>query len=231
MFPMVYVQLFTLACAVGTICLVNFAGATIVDAISTVAGLAASWLVGVYGSLITYRLFFHPLNKFPGPWQARISDLWLSTKMGKLQGYYVINDLHKKYGRFVRVGSNTLSITDPRLMEPAYGSHAKAVKGDWYDGSDPHHSMHTTRDKGLHDRRRRVWAPAFSDKALREYEVTVQEFNDKLVNRIGGLKGEPVNMTTWFNLYSFDVMGRLAFGKDYGMIESGGSALRLYDVY
>jgi len=28
-------------------------------------------------------------------------------------------------------------------------------------------------------------------------------------------------MTTWFNLYSFDVMGRLAFGKEYHMIENG----------
>lgn len=143
--------------------------------------------------------------------------------MGDMQGYYFIEKLHKKYGRFVRVGSNTLSITDPQMMQPAYGPQAKAVKSDWYDGPHPHHSMHTTRDKGLHDRRRRVWAPAFSDKALREYEITVQEFNDKLVNRIGESKGEPVNMTTWFNLYSFDVMGRLAFGKDYGMVEAGES--------
>jgi cytochrome P450 len=28
-------------------------------------------------------------------------------------------------------------------------------------------------------------------------------------------------MSTWFNLYSFDVMGDLAFGKSYNMLESG----------
>lgn len=81
--------------------------------------------------------------------------------------------------------------------------------------------MHTTRDKALHDRRRRVWAPAFSDKALREYETTVQELNEKLISRVGEFEGKPVDVTTWFNLYSFDVMGRLAFGKDYHMVENG----------
>lgn len=49
----------------------------------------------------------------------------------------------------------------------------------------------------------------------------MQELNDKLVSRINEFQGKPVNMTTWFNLYSFDVMGRLAFGKDYHMIENG----------
>jgi cytochrome P450 len=33
--------------------------------------------------------------------------------------------------------------------------------------------------------------------------------------------GQPINMSTWFNLYSFDVMGDLAFGKSYNMLESG----------
>lgn len=81
--------------------------------------------------------------------------------------------------------------------------------------------MHTTRNKALHDRRRRVWAPGFSDKALRQYEHKVQFFNDKLVERIRQFGGGPVNASKWFNLYSFDVMGQLAFGKNYGMLDSG----------
>ncbi|KAK4627014.1 Cytochrome P450 monooxygenase [Fulvia fulva] len=221
MMPVMYLQLISLACIASTFALVNFTGATVLGALSTVAAFAACWFTGVYGSLLTYRLLFHPLNEFAGPWQARLGDLWMSSQLTGLNAYHVFDDLHKRHGRFVRVGSNTLSITDPDTMQPAYGANARVTKADWYDGSVPHHSMHTTRDKGLHDRRRRVWAPAFSDKALREYEATVQEFNDKLVEKVAEAKGSPMNMTTWFNLYSFDVMGRLAFGKDYGMIESG----------
>lgn len=230
MLGVIYIQLFILACVVSTLCLINFTETATAAAIAKVFELAGFWLAGVYGSLVTYRLFFHPLNKFPGPWQARLSDLWLASKMGRMQGYHIIHNMHKQYGEFVRVGSNTLSITDSQMMQPAYGSHANVIKADWYDGAAPHHSMHTTRDRGLHDRRRRVWAPAFSDKALREYENTVQELNNKFVNRIEGFEGQTTNVTTWFNLYSFDVMGRLAFGKDYGMIEAGRSRSSIHLV-
>jgi cytochrome P450 len=106
-------------------------------------------------------------------------------------------------------------------MEPGFGLQAKAYKAEWYDGSKPFDSMHTTRDRALHDRRRRTWAPGFSDKALREYEQKVQLFNDKLLHRVREHLGGTINMTKWFNLYSFDVMGTLSFGKDYGMLDSG----------
>jgi tryprostatin B 6-hydroxylase len=32
--------------------------------------------------------------------------------------------------------------------------------------------------------------------------------------------GQPADMAKWFNLWSFDVMGDLAFGKSFGMLES-----------
>lgn len=36
-----------------------------------------------------------------------------------------------------------------------------------------------------------------------------------------GTSGKPINATNILNLYSFDTMGDLAFGKDFGMLESG----------
>lgn len=33
-------------------------------------------LTGLFGSMTTYRLFFHPLRAFPGPLTARITSLW-----------------------------------------------------------------------------------------------------------------------------------------------------------
>jgi cytochrome P450 len=49
--------------------------------------------------------------------------------------------------------------------------------------------MHTTRDKAIHDRRRRIWSPAFSDKALRGYENRVQKYNDLLIKQISAFSG------------------------------------------
>jgi tryprostatin B 6-hydroxylase len=97
--------------------------------------------------------------------------------------------------------------------------------------------MHTTRDRPLHDRRRRIWSPAFSDKSLRNYEQRVKPYADALVRRIEGYNGQPVNVaqlvsityllferktdSCQFNFFGYDVMGDLAFGKDFAMLSSG----------
>ena len=41
----------------------------------------------------------------------------------------------------------------------------------------------------MHDRRRRIWIPAFSDKALRGYENRVKKYNDLLVQQISAFSG------------------------------------------
>lgn len=42
-----------------------------------------------------------------------------------------------------------------------------------------------------------------------------------LVDQIASFGGKPLNATRWFNYYSFDVMGHLAFGKSFDMLRSG----------
>lgn len=183
--------------------------------------VGTAFLVGAYGNCLFFRLFLNPLNKFPGPYPARISSMWLSTQLGNSDGYYWLLDQHKKHGKYVRIGSNDLSIIDPNIMEMAYGAKSRVTKSEWYDNDYPLTSMHTSRDRGLHDRRRRVWAPAFSEKALRDYETEIQKFNDVFIQKISEHNGEPANLTKWFNLFSFDAMGLLAFGKDYGLLNKG----------
>ena len=56
------------------------------------------FLAGLYTSLLTYRAFFHPLNKFPGPFGARISDLWYSSGLTKADAPHKLVQLHKRYG-------------------------------------------------------------------------------------------------------------------------------------
>ena len=213
-----YIQTFMGSYLVGVISLVNLQNYGLYAALVTTTAIALSYLSGVWTSLFVYRLFLSPWSKFPGPWQARISGLWLFGHLRQVDAYYKFEAMHKKYGKYVRIGPDTLSITDADLHEPAFGHNTKFRKSIWYDGSKPFDSMHTTRDKALHDRRRRVWAPAFSDKALREYEPKVREHNYELLEQIRQREGQSLEMNTWFNLYSFDVMGHLAFGKDYGWV-------------
>lgn len=180
----------------------------------------AFYLAGLYTSLITYRLVFHPLNKFPGPIGARISNFWLSAQLKDGDAFRKIQNLHQKYGDFVRVGSSDLSITHPKAVSVIYGLGSKCTKAAFYDLTRPMVSLQTLRIKALHDQRRRIWSPAFSDKALRGYEERMKQYRDKLISQIEAFDGQPINASKWFNLYTFDVMGDLAFGTSFKMLET-----------
>ncbi|KAM0528412.1 hypothetical protein ACHAQF_001862 [Verticillium nonalfalfae] len=56
--------------------------------------------------------------------------------------------------------------------------------------------------------------------ALRDYEPRVRTYTNQLLSQIDAKKYGAINVSKEFNLYSFDVMGNLAFGKNFGLIMS-----------
>lgn len=61
--------------------------------------------LGVYGSMLLYRAALHRLNRFPGPFWARLSNLYVtSLSARKFQLYEEVEKLHAKYGDYVRIG-------------------------------------------------------------------------------------------------------------------------------
>lgn len=218
---MMYLGLFLASSAAITGYFISACNIPIGPAIVMTTSIASSYLTGAIGSMMVWRIFFNPLNKFPGPWGARLGNLYMSYVFRNSDAYYKLTDLHRKYGKIVRVGSNDLSIIEPTIMEDAYGRDSKVTKSHWYDNDAPLTSMHTTRDRKVHDARRKVWSPAFSEKAIRDYETRIQGFEEKVVEKFGAANGKPVDVRTWFNLFSFDAMALLAFGKNYDMLEHG----------
>lgn len=57
--------------------------------------------------------------------------------------------------------------------------------------------------------------------ALRDYEPRVSLYTDQLMQAIDKELGTPMNVTRWFNYYSFEVMGDLSFGKSFNMLVDG----------
>jgi len=186
-------------------------------------GIAGWYFSGFYSSLLIYRIFLHPLRSFPGPLGAKISSLWLPTQVfGTSQAYRKVLDLHRRYGDFVRIGSSDLAICHPEAVSAIYGGTSRCGKGAWYDLTHPMVSLQTTRNREAHQRQRRLWSGAFSDKQLRGYEERIDVFRRKLVDRISrsAKEGTPLDVTHWFNLFTFDVMGDLAFGAPFDMLDS-----------
>jgi tryprostatin B 6-hydroxylase len=180
-----------------------------------------TYLIGLYLSLTLYRLHFHPLHHIPGPLPARLSSFYLSFLLRNSDGFKQFQALHNQYGAFVRVGPSDVSIVHATAVQALYGPDSKCTKGPYYDFSQPIVSLHTMRDRALHDERRRVWSRAFGLAGLRGYETRVKSYQDKLIQQLEARGGSPVNAKQWFSFYAFDVMGELAFGRSFDMLETG----------
>ena len=197
------------------------AEATTSGAISISAKLTTFYVAGIYTSVVIYRLLFNPVNKDPGPLLARLTAVDHVFRVAKKKDMFLkLYNAHQKLGNFVRIGPNDLSVADADAVRVAFSAQTTCSKAPWYSIELPAYSMHSTRSRTEHDKRRRIWSPAFSDKALRGYEQRVLKYNKSLLERLDSFDGQPVNASRWFNLWSFDVMGDLAFGRSFDMLAS-----------
>ncbi|KAL8831711.1 MAG: hypothetical protein Q9170_005173, partial [Blastenia crenularia] len=131
-----------------------------------------------------------------------------------------MEDMRCSYGDFVRTGPNEISIFKPEAVRALDGVGTKCSKSAWYDIMQPRVSLATTRDKGLHHERRKIWERAFSPAALRDYESRLNHFAIQLQQVIRQSNGSSIDVSKLFYLYSFDVMSDLAFGEPLNMLIS-----------
>ncbi|KAF2128089.1 putative cytochrome P450 [Dothidotthia symphoricarpi CBS 119687] len=190
-------------------------------ALGNVLVLIALFLNGLYLSLIFDHFFLSPLRRFPGPIGAKISNLWLSLHLRNCDAHKRLFALHETYGDFLRIGSSDLSIVHPKAVQVIYAPQSKCTKADWYDLTLPMVSIQTTRNRALHGQRRRIWSRAFAEKSLRGYEQSISVFQDQLMRKVQAAAQQPINVTELLSLYSFDVMGDLAFGESFDMLRNG----------
>lgn len=190
LYPQRYLQVFGITIVATAIFVSQSSRIAFSAALSEATTLGAIFLAGIYTNCAIYRLFFNPLNKIPGPYIFRLTKLAFCYGNRNLNSHHVMKRMHDQYGPFLRVGPNDISVIDADGMQVISSADSKCIKGPWYDQDHPHISMHTTRSRAVHDRRRKIWLPAFSDKALRGYEHRVQAFNDLFITKLDETKGE-----------------------------------------
>ncbi|KAL8793202.1 MAG: hypothetical protein Q9195_004232 [Heterodermia aff. obscurata] len=161
--------------------------------------------------MIVYRVFFHPLRKFPGPSAASISKLWHVAKCRNSKNHLLMEELFTKYGSFVRIEIL------PQILDGPKNAFSKPA---WYDNLRPYTGLNTHRSKIVHEHRRRIWDQGLTTKALGSYEKQVKIYATQLEDVIGQHAGQAIEINPFFYWFSFDVMGQFAFSKSFGMLKS-----------
>ena len=176
-----------------------------------------------------YNLYFHPLADIPGP------KLWAASRLpfvsSMLRGTFAqdIRRIHEKYGGAVRLAPNEVSYAVPEAWHDVYDQrpdHPQFLKNAMWmklpnGKEDP--GLGGTTNIANHARMRKLMDTAFTYKALKAQESTVQSFVTLLMTRLRekASSGDGVvNAVDWFNFITFDIVGDLGFGESFGCLQN-----------
>jgi cytochrome P450 len=75
----------------------------------------------------------------------------------------------------------------------------------------------------VHGRQRRALSHAFSNIALMDQEPIIQGYMTKVVTQLRRFakQKKAIDIGDWFNYFTFDTMGDLAFGQSFGCLDEG----------
>ncbi|OQE74125.1 hypothetical protein PENNAL_c0084G11992 [Penicillium nalgiovense] len=180
-----------------------------------------------YGlAIIVYRIWFHPLAKFPGPVLAKVTNLYGGYYAWRGDLHLDMMRCHEKYGDIVRYAPNRVLFNSNTGLKEIYAFTKQVQKSAAY-GAMVHRAPNTLTliDKKQHGRKRRTIAQGFGDNALRGFEDTimglVRTFCDSLVqDTSAGEWSSPQNMAKWSNYLTFDIMSSVIFGESFDLIGS-----------
>jgi len=174
-----------------------------------------------------YNLFLHPLRNVPGPFAARLSDLW--KLHSNLQGRkaHRIHAAHKRYGPIVRVAPNELSFANPAAVRDIYNSDHFVKEERFYFAKRIFHEDHlmSTRDTEAHKQRKKLLQRGFSQASMLEFEPRMTDKIKTLFDKWASLcRSEPnaaIEVYPWVYWLSFDTVYHLMFDQDAGSVREG----------
>ncbi|CAG9975461.1 unnamed protein product [Clonostachys byssicola] len=182
-------------------------------------------VTGYIVSLAAYNLLFHPLRRYPGPRLWAISRIPYARMQMSGKAHRIILQLHQIYGDVVRIAPDELSFLSPDAWNEVMG-HRK--RGEEENSKDPDfwktqkHSV-ISANREDHSRMRRILSHGFSSQSMQAQQPLIQSYVSLLIQRIheasnGG--SLPLEMTSWYNWTTFDIIGDLAFGEPFGCLEN-----------
>ena len=105
---------------------------SIIESLTRVLLLAASFNAGLILSIAIYWLFFHCLHCFPGLFGAKLSRFYSTSLAAKnFQYYWEVAKMHEKYGDFIWTGKchdfSVLKRINDHVLRPLWNLHCPKV--------------------------------------------------------------------------------------------------------
>ncbi|KAF4556506.1 Cytochrome P450-like protein 74 [Elsinoe fawcettii] len=132
-------------------------------------------------------------------------------------------------GPVFRVSPNELSFASVASWKAIYGpppaGQNHCIKSEFYDvfaaGYDSK-CIGSERDPSNHAQMKKNLSAAFSTKALLEQEQVIRACVDDMLAKIRAKGSSPagLNMTHWYEMIAFDILGEMAFGESFHCIEN-----------
>ncbi|KAJ4327627.1 hypothetical protein N0V84_001876 [Fusarium piperis] len=175
-----------------------------------------------------YYAFFHPLAKAPGPKLYAASSLPYYVHLFRGDWHESLKEMHDRYGPVVRYTPTDVSFITATAMKQIYG-HKSSLEATFV--KDPPSYQRGQQDPTIlnanhddHKRFRRLLSHAFSEKALRSQEDIMKLYIDKFIERLAqqAHDGVTLDIVSWYNFATFDLIGDLSFGEPFGCLDSGG---------
>ncbi|KAI1193053.1 cytochrome P450 [Nemania serpens] len=175
-----------------------------------------------YGTLVLFRLFLHPLARFPGPRLAAISRWYEAYYDVVLGGQYTtkIAELHREYGPIIRISPHELHVIDPEFYDTLYRMDGRWNKYSWaYDAFGAKSSTIFGSGHNAHRVRRGAIASFFSKPRVVSQQDVLRRHIDKLCQRISKLAGTTFNLGAAISAFTRDTANEYIVGRLYNELD------------
>jgi cytochrome P450 len=179
--------------------------------------MAAAVVVSSIG-IVVYRLWLHPLSRFPGPKTWAASRLPWIRHILRGRMWHELEHLHHRYGLIVRIAPGELSLSSPAAWEDIYSSRPLLPK-EPSSQTPPLNGAHSlfTAIGDDHRRLRNALAAGFSDKALREQALLIEhhatELGARLRRELAASPSSVVDIQKFFGYAALDTITDLSYGE------------------
>lgn len=178
-------------------------------------------------TIVIYRLYFHPLSKFPGPLLAKLTSLWIYKEAYRGTESSTLAALHAKYGPIICIAPNELDIADGNVLDSIYIKSGGFLKAPCYRNFDidGFPTIFSTIDPSHRSTLSTLVLPLFTQNSIRDGKDVIVGCVDRMVSRLGQdaeqskKSGKPINILTCARSFAVDTVTSHFFGKSYGGLE------------